>query len=249
MNKIIINHPNLNNGEETILFTAMSEKQNKTQIAEIFSEEHYKKGRIKKNMTIIDCGANIGLASLYFKDWAKEIYAIEPSSQHYQALVKNVAPYKHIKTFNFGLGAQNTQEVLSSNDAGDIPESLFGRGTIHEQITLITLEQFMQDNKITHVDLLKIDTEGAEYVIFPSLGFKKVAHNIDYIIGEGHQFEKLIPEFIPLILADAGFDTKFLPFDNIYFTMSFDDSEAKSEYTVNKQTIFFAKRKELEWPN
>ena len=111
-----------------------------------------------------------------------------------------------------------------------------------EKIKITTIDRFMEDNKINHVDLLKIDTEGAEYLILPSVGFFKMANKINYIIGEGHHLpNKITPEFLPLILKDAGFKTEFLPIKNYFLTMDFDDGVSKRHYEIEKNTIFFAK--------
>ena len=40
----------------------------------------------KKDMVIIDVGANIGVVTQYMRQFAKKIYAIEPSPEHFEAL-------------------------------------------------------------------------------------------------------------------------------------------------------------------
>jgi len=241
MNSLTLSHPKLNNGKKTKIFIPASAGTIKEQIHEIFVEEHYKKGQVKKNMTIIDCGANIGSTCLYFKDYAKVIYALEPSPQNYECLVANTKDYTNIKTFNIGLAAKTAQETLHSGGDYEVAESLFAEGPIHQEVSLYSIKDFMDEQKIDHVDLLKMDTEGAEYVIFPSDGFEKVAHKIDYIIGEAHHIGGLIPDYIPPILKDCGFETEFLPIDNLFITMSFTD-KIKKEYKLQKQTIFFSWR-------
>ena len=245
MNQLTLTHKKINNGKEFSNYTPMTEEEMKTQIIEILQDENYKKGQIKKDMVIIDCGANIGLASLYFKDYAKTIYALEPSKKYYEALVKNVAQYPHIKTFNIGLANRPGKDILRSNDKGDIPVSFWGNGQIKEPVDLTTLDIFMEEQEIEHVDLFKIDTEGAEYLILPSKGFSNVASKIDYIIGESHYINpQLVPEFIPLILKEYGFKTEFLPINNMFLEMSFEfehENEVK-RYKVNRQTLFFAQR-------
>ena len=251
MNKTDFRHPKINHGKPLALYIPVSAAHEATfrdQIAEIFIEQHYAAGKIKKNMTIIDCGANIGSASLYFKDWAKVIYALEPNPRNYECLVENTKKFSNIKPFCVGLAARTTTEFMRNEANYPIAESLFGTGDIKEEVKLLAIDEFMKSQGIDHVDLLKMDTEGAEYVIFPSYSFGKVADKIDYIVGEAHYFYALVPEYIPLILADCGFDTKFMPINNMYLKMSFDDDVVKKNYELKKQTIFFAKRKELPWP-
>ena len=249
MNLLSIKDEKINEGKEFKVYTSMAKDETQTQLAEIFVSHQYGRGRIKKDMVIIDVGANIGMASYYFKDWAKVIYAMEPSRMHYEALLKNIEPYPHIKPFNVALANYDGLDILTSAENDSIPVSFFGKGKVQERVVLTTLDKFMAENSIEHVDLLKIDTEGSEYIILPSTGFLDVAHKIDYIIGEAHYVgDKLLPEFIPLILADAGFETEWLPIENMTVTMNFDNKRTTKSYTLRKHTIFFAKRKELPWP-
>ena len=105
------------------------------------------------------------------------------------------------------------------------------------------MKAFFEEHNIEHVDLLKIDTEGAEYLILPSPGFARVASKIDYIIGEAHYVDcQLIPDFIPATLKEHGFTCEFLPIDNMYLTFDIDTNGEKRSYKIHKQTLFFAKR-------
>ena len=248
MNQIYFHHPKIENDKKISYLVpadATHEKVITDQISEIFISQQYEKGKVKKDMVVMDVGANIGLASLYFKDWAKTIYALEPNPRNYECLVENTKAYPHIKTFNVGLAAKTATEELRSGEPYPIAESLFGEGPVKTSVNLVSIEQFMNEQKIEHVDLLKMDTEGAEYIIFPSEGFSKMAPKIDYIIGEAHYCAKLVPDYIPAILKDCGFETEFLPYDNMFLVLTFEEGTKKT-YRVDKQTIFFAKRKGLK---
>lgn len=43
----------------------------------------------KKDMVVMDIGANIGVVTQYMRDYAKKVYSIEPSKEHFEALKKN----------------------------------------------------------------------------------------------------------------------------------------------------------------
>lgn len=248
MNTLTFTHPTTN--QEFSFKTPLSEEETKVQMAEVFVEEQYKFGKVKKDMVIVDVGANIGSTAIYFKEWAKKIYALEPSSLPFQALKENVAPYTNIEAFNLGVGPDENKWKLYSNDGGQVPLSMWGNGVNYEEVQLTTLDKFFKEQKIEHVDLLKIDTEGSEYLIFPSPGFTNIASKIDYIVGEAHYPQRqVIPEFIPLILEESGFDVKFLPEENYSITFAYNFDGENKKYELIRQTMFVAKRKELEWPN
>jgi FkbM family methyltransferase len=217
-------------------------KMLRQQSVEIFKQGHYKKGLRKEDMTVIDCGASIGLASLFFQPHAKTVYAIEPNPSHYECLIKNTEKFSNIKTFNFAMANQTGQDYLCINDNGDYAESFFGNGEKKDLVPLKDMETFFNENNIEHVDVLKIDTEGAEYSVLPSVKFGNVASKIDFIIGEAHTIGGL-PETIPQILLEYGFKTKFLPIKNYYQKhLYFDPSGVVKEYKVQHNTIFVAER-------
>src|SRR3990172_2209821 len=154
MNKISFHHPKIENDKRISYFTPAGSAYQKLitdMITEIFIGEQYKRGKVKKDMVIMDVGANIGLASLYFKDWAKVIYALEPNPRNYECLVENTKAYPHIKPFNVGLVARSSTEELRSGEPYPIAESLFGEGPVKTSVNLVSIEQFMNEQKIEHV--------------------------------------------------------------------------------------------------
>jgi FkbM family methyltransferase len=240
--KYTIKSPILNKGKPVDVLCDYEGKEFNIQFSEIFQLGQYKGGR-KKNAVILDVGANIGLSVLYFKDIAKKIYAIEPNNTYYQFLMNNVSKYKKVKTFNLGLGAENGTGVLISNPGEDRMESTAARGDKKQPFKMMTIDKFFEENKIKHIDVMKVDTEGSEYPIFMSEGFAKVADKIDIIVGESHYVPDLFPEYIPHILKDYGFKVRFLPINNMinYFQLIGSEGKPLSKYyKVFKQTIFKA---------
>jgi FkbM family methyltransferase len=59
-------------------------------------------------------------------------------------------------------------------------------GIIHK-IETISLEKIIEENNLSHIDLLKIDIEGAEFKVLPNLE-KKVYDKISQISVEFHDF-------------------------------------------------------------
>ena len=240
MNRFKIKH----NDISLELSTPLTEHEANIQFTEIFVRDCYKKALLKKDMVIIDIGANMGLTALYFKDWAKTIYAIEPSTQSYQALVENTKAYPNIKPFNLAIAHENGPVKLHTNDKGGIPDSVFGNGEVEEIVQSVTIEKFMTDNNIDHVDVLKVDCEGAEYLIFPSFEFKRMAPKIDFIIGEAHIIGDAQPAFLPLILKESGFKLKWDKFENYFKTLTYTDAATmeKVEYKAFFNTTFTAEK-------
>ncbi len=225
------------------------EKELKTQISELFKTEYYKAGRRKKDAVYLDIGANIGMATTYFQPYAKKIYSIEPNPQLFRALETNTTRFPQVEKFNVAIGAYSTPLPMYSNNGGSIPQTIFPKDTTVDAIMVTgkSLEDFMNENKIEHVDVMKIDVEEAEYVIFASDSFAAVSDRIDFIIGEAHfQENGGFPDVLPLILDDLGFETKYLDLPpNYYRNFTFTDmyTGIRKKWSVPYKTIFTAKRR------
>jgi len=162
----------------------------------------------KKDLVMMDVGSNIGLWSFYAAKYAKIIYALEPSAQHYECLVTMavsnelhvVAPFKQAISNTNGTAKfyhnQNTT-MFSLNSAVDQGE--------YEEVETITLDKFFEDNKIEHVDFIKVDIEGAEAEVFGGNGFDKVKDRIDTILGEFHVWTNINPDLFASYFKDRGF--------------------------------------------
>jgi FkbM family methyltransferase len=239
-----ITNPNFNEGKTTELFYSFTPEEANAQFNEVFVTQLYKRGRIKKNMVVLDIGAAIGLTSLYLKDYAKIIYALEPNPQVYEAAVKNTQEYKNIKCFPIGMaGSTGTSKLFGYGDVYANTHEEKEGVTSSEDVFFMAIDEFFKQNNIEHVDLMKIDIEGMEYDIFLSDSFKKVAPKIDYIIGEGHIMGKISYIYIPDMLKENNFETEWLPFTNFFqeATLKLANGEIKT-YRAESKSMFFSKR-------
>lgn len=246
MIKALLRDKKINNGKDLEIIYPMEEEETKTQVEEIFFEGQYKDALKKKDAVIVDVGANIGLAAIYFYDIAKKIYCLEPNPTIYDALVYNTKGRDKIQTYNMGISIMDgVDKMHKSNES---PAQTFfdlgkSQGTTLVRVT--PLDKFMEDEGIEHVDILKIDTEGAEYLILPHKSFERVADKINMIIGEAHfSGEFGFPEVIPSILAKYGFKTRWTDFENMQkvFTYQQDETGETDTYNVKFKTIFVAER-------
>lgn len=121
---------------------------------------------------IIDCGANIGLASLYFKKEYPDaaIVAVEPESSNYALLVKNTKLYAGIDCIQAGIWNKNAiLKVESEPDGGNwgfICKEVTEEGV--DTVRAISISEIMQRYNQTEIDILKIDIEGSELELFSS---------------------------------------------------------------------------------
>ena len=139
---------------------------------------------------IIDIGAHIGLFSEYSQPVATVIYAIEPATNNYQEIIKRIEDngWSNIKAFNLAIGCEDSTRKLymGGSDGAWTFSNNSGRSGDYQEIQTMTLRHFMEREGIEHVDLLKIDCEGAEDEIIFTKDFGDITDKIDAIVGELH---------------------------------------------------------------
>ena len=171
-------------------------------VAEIYKDGiYYPYFQGKKDLVVIDCGANVGLFSQFASSYASQIYAIEPSKEHFDVLnfmlteneIKNVKPYQFALSIKDGEDflTHYTNKTMYSlyQTLAEIPGVTGGLAvTGKEPCKLKRIDTFFKEEKIEHVDFMKLDVEGVEYEILGSDGFKEVAPKIDKILVEVHGY-------------------------------------------------------------
>lgn len=120
-------------------------------------------------LAIIDAGANIGMASVYFslKFPHAKVVAIEPEKCNFEVLVKNTSHYKNIKPMNNALWDKN--ELLHISNPSSLAAGFIVEGTKEEKSEVlqgVTLGKIMEENHWEGIDILKMDIEGAEREVF-----------------------------------------------------------------------------------
>lgn len=152
---------------------------------EAFIDQVYKEALGRKADVVVDVGALAGEFSAYIYDEAKQIYAIEMYSGAYKELTDNIKEFKlnKIKPFHLALAATNGETQIRVNQVERGGHRLED-GDMVETVRTITIDKFMDEQGIDHIDILKIDIEGIEEQIFRSQGFHNVRDKISFIIGE-----------------------------------------------------------------
>lgn len=167
---------------------------------EEFETEVFKKN-LKKGDVVLDIGANIGYHTLIAAEIVGKtgkVYAFEPDNKNFLILKRNVEVngYKNVVLVNKALSNKNGQGKLflsSEDNHGDFRIFGSGDGRKSVEIDLITLDSFF-GNRIPKVDVIKMDVQGAEALVF--MGASKVL--------KANKKLKLFTEFWPKALRLSG---------------------------------------------
>jgi len=115
---------------------------------------------------IVDAGANIGLATCYFKEkWPdSSIIAIEPEKSNFELLKLNTLKFDRITLLKAGVWNKSGFLEFESDKVNF--DSFVVRENTRTGISAITIAEILQAYKWPRIDLLKMDVEGAEKEIF-----------------------------------------------------------------------------------
>jgi FkbM family methyltransferase len=185
-----------------------------------FDDQYLQKfdlGTFDNSPTIIDIGANVGYAALYFfrKFPAAVIHSFEPMPFLQSMLYKHQTDYKNYQweIHPYGLWKEEGELELFTTSVDDFT-SISGVMKFPDanktcKVQVRTLSQFMYERSLNTIDLLKLDCEGAEYEILfslPDAEFKKVKRiAMETHVTESHKTEDLVD-----FLRNKGYQVNYI---------------------------------------
>jgi FkbM family methyltransferase len=155
-------------------------------VNEIFCRRDYGRGPYR---TVIDIGANIGLASLYFLTRAEEVrvWAVEPDPSNVAQLRSNLAAFEGRYVVH--------QAAVVAEPATSVRFSFAGRyghvsddsepGAVVPALDIATLIREIAAER-GRIDLVKIDTEGSESALVAAIPSDVDVAAVVYEDNHGH---------------------------------------------------------------
>ncbi len=184
---------------------------------DIFIKNVYYYKSDKADPVIFDCGANIGMATLFFK-WmypASKVYAFEPDKETFSLLQKNIKNnnLRDVYLFNNALTNKDGKIdfFLDSRHKGSLVMSAIPErnSDVKSSAVGISLSKFIKKEKFAEVDLIKMDIEGAECFVIRDLNKHKLLKRIRMLFVEFHHniegFNNSLQDFLK-IFEDNNFN-------------------------------------------
>lgn len=175
-------------------------------VEELFCEEIYSFNTDRKQPYIIDCGSNIGLSIIFFKKLYPDsiIVAFEPDKSIFKLLEQNIESYQLGNVTLFNLAVWNKTEEISFFSEGALAGSLttdYSKTNIKTIVKAVDLLEYLD----RPIDLLKIDIEGAEYIVLKHIQTK--LFYVKNLFIEYHSDKNNVQELGDLlsVISTAGF--------------------------------------------
>lgn len=166
---------------------------------------------------VVDVGASFGTFPriLSYFNPAARIYCIEMAKPSFDILKLNTGSLGNTKCFQYALGDRKQQAKFFYNQQYPEGSYLNSREKTNSTISMITLDDFTSQNRLSKISLLKIDTEGFELKILR--GAKNTLANTENLVVEVDfsnsnlvQIQKLLYSlgFKLVNIGEINFDTK-----------------------------------------
>ncbi len=171
---------------------------------EIFEREIYRFRANTERPYIIDCGANIGLSVLYFKQLypKSHIVAFEPDEKIFEVLARNIERSGYDDIDLHCRAVWTSETTLSFMREGADGGRLSGAGDSQDRLVpTVRLRDYLN----VSVDFLKLDIEGAETDVLEDCA--DLLGNVHTLFVEYHSFSER-PQTVhelTTILAQAGY--------------------------------------------
>jgi len=120
----------------------------------------------------IGCGEDISFDLGLIKTFNCDVYAYDPTPKSIEYVKKKVANYPKFHFFELGLwNKDDTLRFYTPEDKEHISHSLVNLQETKNyfDVEVRSLKSLMSDNNHTDLDLIKIDIEGAEYIVLESI--------------------------------------------------------------------------------
>jgi FkbM family methyltransferase len=157
----------------------------------VFLDEEYRSPYDHELQMIVDAGANIGMATLYFSSRypTARIVAIEPQAQNFEILQRNCAGLPNVTLVQAALWPRPEKLTISDHHQGAWAYSVTCEPTEQSiaEVPGISVDDIMRKLKVDHIDLLKLDIEGSEREVF-SANVGTWLDRVGFIIIELHDW-------------------------------------------------------------
>lgn len=153
-----------------------------------------------RDWTVFDCGANVGLFSLFMRDAAR-VVAVEPNPSTGARLARNLETN--------GVDATVLQAAITAED-GSVKMDFAGPSVLAEigetgsEVRSVSIDTLLDETSTERVDLLKLDVEGHEIAALEGAGKALEAGRIRRIVAEFQDQDALAT--LDAYLVPLGFE-------------------------------------------
>lgn len=140
---------------------------------QVFIDQQYGFAAEANAEYIVDAGANVGLASLFFllTNKRSQVIAVEPDPHNYAVAEKNLRGFEdRCRLVKAAVWSKSTVLALRRGEFADggywASQTVLPQNSSEVLVDAYTINDLTRSNGFSRIDILKIDIEGAELEVF-----------------------------------------------------------------------------------
>lgn len=171
---------------------------------------------------VMDVGAHKGYFALFVKLRypSSKIFCLEPDPHNFNFLVKNIKLNKKRNIIPLNQALSNTKELRKFYlaEGSSVSHSLSSKNIRSKKaiyVKCVDIKSVLHEQKINHIDILKIDIEGFEYPVLFSLS-KNILKKVKVFMVEAHKTSEHSIADLYKFFSKLGYKTyQPYPFENV----------------------------------
>lgn len=192
-------------------------------VAEIFKWREYEgaEGIIRETrFPVLDVGAHIGIFSLYASalNPKVKVYALEPEKDNFSLLLRNISQNRldNVRAVKAALaGKTGPRQLAVAADSINHHLAPEGGGSAsaeaaREKVSAFSFADFLRDEHLDAIGLMKMDIEGGEYEVFENMAPEDF-RRIRALVLEYHEYGGRSRQELEKLLRGQGFSVEIFP--------------------------------------
>lgn len=196
---------------------------------------------INKDWSYIDIGGARGEMLDFFAKSMSGGYAFEPQPENYKYLKHTFASVNNLEIIKKAVSNTNETANFWIHPTSTHEGNLLGHDTAYKQypdsnkieVECITLDSFIDKNK--HIDLIKIDVEGAEWKIFEgaknTLEERDIVYQVEFHLDEDWHKRSMLYDY-GYSIYDLSFNRLNKEDSRLYQTLLIKDSDHRFDSII-----------------
>jgi FkbM family methyltransferase len=141
---------------------------------------------LNENSIVFDLGGyHGGWAEKIYNKYHCTIYVFEPILELYEGICKKFEGNEKIKIYNFGISNANEKRFICLNNDGS---SFYLKNDNLLECEVKSIVEFLEQENINNVDLMKINVEGDEFKILEKILESEIVNKFTNIQVQFHDF-------------------------------------------------------------
>lgn len=185
----------------------------------------------KEGMNVIDVGGHIGITAVVIakKVWERGwVYSFEPVPEYFDILKKNLSANELKNAEAFQLAATDrvgrVDFYQKGGSSGIIPE----KGAKKFKANTITIDRFLNDQKVERIDLINMDCEGSELLVLKGARESLRKNKVRIFCETHHNSLKRLGQSVQHVvqyLRKLGYEVHSVSLDDLSMRSDFGNAE------------------------